>query len=76
MTHILDRLPIKRKIGANAAIILALLLLASGSGIVGLVLARGSVGEYRTLTQQTNAASTTQADMLQARVAVDEFIRT
>jgi len=72
----LGNLKVSAKVGLNSAAILVLLLVASGVAVYGLASAQGSFAEYRLLAQQTNTASEVEAQLLAARLGVNDFIET
>src|SRR3546814_13990536 len=63
------------KVALSSAVILILLLAASAATLYGLLAAQESFGQYRLLAHQTKSAAAVEADLLAARLAVQDFIR-
>src|SRR3546814_5593187 len=70
-----DNLRVSAKVALNSAGILILLLAASAATLYGLLAAQESFGQYRLLAHQTKSAAAVEADLLAARLAVQDFIR-
>src|SRR3546814_10461184 len=70
-----DNLRVSAKVALNSAGILILLRAASAATRYGLLAAQESFGQYRLLAHQTKSAAAVEADLLAARLAVQDFIR-
>ncbi|MFN3460870.1 MAG: methyl-accepting chemotaxis protein [Oceanibaculum sp.] len=73
--RVLDNMKVSRKISASSGAILLLLLVASGIAVAGLLSAQSNFAEYRLLARQTNAITTTEGELLSARLGVQLFLR-
>ncbi|MEQ8602124.1 MAG: hypothetical protein RIB45_02305, partial [Marivibrio sp.] len=56
------------------AVVLALLLIAGGVGVVGMMQGGGLFSEYRQLARESNASANFAAEMMQTRLAVKNFV--
>jgi len=70
----LNKIRVAKKVGGGFAVVLVLLLVLAGLGITSLVDVGGMFGEYRTLARETNEVGRVQANLLEARLAVKEFL--
>ena len=68
------KLRVGAKIWIGFAIVLTLLLVASGKGYFSLNGGNQSFGDYRSLARSTNAVGRVQANMLMTRMNVKDFI--
>ena len=71
----LKNLKISTKVFGGFAIVLALLVLISLTGAINLMDGNDSFKRYRHIAQQTMQAGRVQANLLESRVAVLNFLR-
>ncbi|HLN26078.1 MAG TPA: methyl-accepting chemotaxis protein, partial [Patescibacteria group bacterium] len=72
----LSDIRVAQKVGGGFAVILALLLVVGGIGFSGLEDADSNFQSYRGMARETNALGRVQANMLQTRIDVKNFLLT
>jgi len=72
----LENVRISMKIGGGFGAVLTLLVLIGATGIVSMILVGGMFTDYRGLARQTNEMGRIQANMLETRLGVKDFVIT